>query len=55
MIEKNSPAFTSSDTSLTAKICPAPFSAPPKVLLTFRNVRMAIGLDRPEARLVASY
>ena len=45
MIEKNSPALTSSETSLIATTCSEPLSASPKNLLTLRKVKIAIDLS----------
>src|SRR6266511_3852067 len=45
MIEKNSPALTSSETSVTATTCSDPLSASPKNLLTLRKVKIAIDLS----------
>jgi len=47
MIEKNSPDWTSSETSLIAVISAAPLSASPKSLLTLRRVRMDMDLFQP--------
>ena len=42
MIEKNSPALTSNETSLIATTCSDPLSASPKNLLTLCKVRIAM-------------
>ena len=44
MIEKNSPAWTSKETSFSAGTCSLPLSAEPKTMLTLRKVNIAIDL-----------
>jgi hypothetical protein len=47
MIEKNSPALTSNETSFTATTCSTPLSALPNTLLTLRKVKIAIEFVAP--------
>src|SRR4029434_1549154 len=48
MMEKNSPALTSRETLFKAQTSSTPLSAPPKVLLTLRKLKIAMSFSVPE-------